>query len=54
MAVRPEKASCQIVEYWWLNNSKADLNDDTKLHFKDVKGFTSFWLDYCPPNWPLR
>jgi hypothetical protein len=40
----------------WLQtgaNLEADLNSNEIVDFVDYSIFANFWLDNCPPDWPL-
>jgi len=44
----------RFAEHWWLKGIGADLNEDTKIDFKDMSWFTDFWLEPCPSGWQLK
>ena len=41
---------------WWLDDADppANLDGHDKVDFSDFSIFASYWLDYCPDNWPLK
>ena len=41
---------------WWLDDMDppANLNGQDDVDFSDFSIFASYWLDYCPDNWPLK
>jgi hypothetical protein len=41
---------------WLMTGSghTADLNLDAKVDFVDYNVLSSYWLDFCPDNWPLN
>ncbi len=40
----------------WLQsgNVPGNLNDDKDVDFSDYSILASYWLDYCPDDWPLK
>ncbi len=40
----------------WLNTGSIPGNLDLTgtVDFEDYSIFASYWLDYCPNNWPLK
>lgn len=41
---------------WWLDDADppANLDGQDMVDFFDFSIFASYWLDYCPDNWPLK
>ncbi len=39
----------------WLTSgsSPADLNSDSNVNAADLAALARYWLDRCPPGWPL-
>jgi len=40
----------------WLNSGagwSADLKADNNIDFEDFNILASYWMDYCPSDWPL-
>jgi hypothetical protein len=46
----------RFAEYWLESGSglPADLYEDDKVDYFDLKLFVDEWLYYCPYDWPLR
>jgi hypothetical protein len=44
-----------LAEQWLSSGSglSADLKPDGTVDFEDFSVLASYWLDYCPGNWPL-
>jgi hypothetical protein len=44
-----------IAEQWLKTGTsyEADLDENNKVEFRDFNIFASYWMDYCPSNWPL-
>jgi hypothetical protein len=40
----------------WLTtgSSPADLNSDSTVNTADFANLARYWLDNCPPGWPLK
>jgi len=42
---------------YWLDGPSAgipaDFNDDNKVDLADFNYLSTYWLQYCPDNWPL-
>ena len=40
----------------WLQsgNGPGNLNDDRDVDFQDYSILASYWLSYCPDDWPLK
>jgi hypothetical protein len=42
-----------FVDDWLKAGQPGDLNGDDEVDFMDYGIFASYWLDYCPDDWPL-
>ena len=38
----------------WLGTGPGNLDGIGDVDFNDYSIFASYWLDYCPDNWPLK
>ena len=44
-----------FVDDWLLTGDlDADLSNNDEVDFVDYAIFASYWLDYCPGDWPLK